>query len=87
MLSRREKIDILAAQCAREWFITMLNPKFRGENFRFDTHDIGRTVRMMTGLSFTRDLNEKEIARLKEVAVFEWNKCISDSDILSWIKY
>jgi hypothetical protein len=60
-LSRADTIRTLAEIIATDFFICMLNPKFRGAAFDYLTFDVERWVAAMIGTSFAKALTEKEL--------------------------
>jgi hypothetical protein len=79
VLSRKDHIRSLAESIATDFFISMLNPKYRGANFKYKKFDIGKWAVGMMGTSFVKSLNDKERSLAKEYASNIWKRWIKQA--------
>jgi hypothetical protein len=85
MLSKSDKIAAVAEKVSIHFFITMLNPKYRGPRFNFKDFDIGGRVEGISALSFAEDLSDSEKEDLRRVARSTWDGMLERSDVCRWI--
>ena len=71
-ISKRLEIEIYAERCVTHLFATMINPKFRGPNFKFATFDIERHVESGVGFHFLKPLSKNETQLLRRYAKYAW---------------
>jgi disulfide oxidoreductase YuzD len=86
MLSRKDLIETVAKQCAADWFASMLNPKYRGSKFKFETFDIENFACVSSSMSFTKELTNKEKETLGKIARLTWDGLIKQSGVLNWME-
>lgn len=84
-LDRSDKIFDLAQTVTNQYFVMMLNPKYRGPNFDFNTFNIEDFILGAASLSFEKPLSEPENQRLQSLARLLWQKLINTSGVNNWI--
>lgn len=86
MISRIKNIEETSQKVVHQIFHMMLNPKFRGENFDFQTFDIASHVESTLSVCFSKPLNTEEKERVRCLAKQQWKELLESTGVLNWIK-
>lgn len=85
MLSRKDLIKTVAEREVINFFVLMLNPRFRGPNFNFKTFDIESHVKACLNIYFIdKPLTRKEQEMAANTVKHEWMFLLHRSGILEF---
>ena len=76
MLSRKDLVTVLADTIATDFFVDMLNPSYRGPNFRFSLFDIEGWVRSRLGINLPSPPTARELGQASLRARKKWAQLI-----------
>lgn len=77
--SRADLLRTLSEKIACNLFISMLNPKYRGEKFNFHEFDIDNYAVSMIGPCLVKTLREDEEPFVKKCAKLEWLRILREA--------
>ena len=77
-------LDRLIIETVSFFFIMMLNPRFRGKNFKFESFDISEYTINCINLTVLRLTSEEENYIIKN-SELRWKDHIEKSGVLEWI--
>lgn len=81
---RLEQLNSLINESVTFMFLFMLNPKYRGPNFKFDKFDIAKhTINMFNHTTLKLTPEEKDY--VVNNANLRWKNHIKESGVLEWI--
>lgn len=81
--ARRLEIELTVTKYVMHFFLTLLNPRFRGPTFDFATFDIKSYLECAKS-SFEPELTAEEFESLQQLGEIYWKGCIRQSGILEW---
>jgi hypothetical protein len=76
MLSRTDTVRALAEKISTDFFICMLNPKYRGPKFKFSTFEIEDWVIDNLGVQIPWNTTKAQQEEARRVARAYWNRWI-----------
>lgn len=79
MLNRNDLLRTLAEKIATDFFLSMLNPAYRGKKFRFSAFNIENWVQGHLGINFphTRRPTASELTSVGKIARVTWEQLIT----------